>query len=331
MKKQPSTLPGQIFDIRDQAGFDRLALDVFAFQYARNPVYAAWCKALGRNPSNVQGMHDIPFLPISFFKSHEVVAFEGDLRMVFSSSGTTGSSTSRHFVADPQLYEKSFLEAFRIFYGEPGDYCILALLPGYLERSGSSLVYMAQKLIERSGHPLSGFYLHNLEKLSQHLQQLMNAGQKVLLLGVSFALLDMAEQYPIKLENTIVMETGGMKGRRREMIRGELHQVLCRAFGLESIHSEYGMTELLSQAYSTGEGVFQCPPWMRVLIRDSNDPLTIGDGMRAGGINVIDLANLYSCSFIATEDLGRIHPNGHFEVLGRFDHSDVRGCNLMVE
>ena len=331
MKLQPSSLPGQIFGIRDKAGFERVALEVFAFQFAHNPVYAAWCKALGSTPARVMRLEDIPFLPISFFKSHEVKAFEGRPQQIFSSSGTTGSATSRHLVANVSVYEKSFLEAFMQFYGNPEDYCILALLPGYLERSGSSLVYMAQSLIERSGHPLSGFYLHNLEQLSQHLGQLMQAGQKVLLLGVSFALLDMAEQYPMKLKNTIVMETGGMKGRRREMIREALHQVLCQAFGLEVIHSEYGMTELLSQAYSQGNGIFHCPPWMRVLTRDSNDPLSIHEGQRAGGINVIDLANVYSCSFIATEDLGRIHAGGSFEVLGRFDHSDVRGCNLMVE
>ncbi len=237
---------------------------------------------------------------------------------------------SKHFIKDLALYQRSFTEGFRHFYGEPSQYCILALLPSYLERDGSSLVFMANDLIAMSGHPDSGFYLDNYEALMEKMDVLTDRGERILLLGVSFALLDLAESHPTKMRNTIVMETGGMKGRRRELIREELHGRLKDSFGVGAIHSEYGMTELLSQAYSKGGGVFACPPWMRVLVRDSNDPLHITDGRRTGGLSVIDLANMYSCSFLATQDLGNIHPNGLFEVLGRFDNSDVRGCNLLV-
>ncbi len=324
-------LESRIFDLRGGGSFDSVAMDVFRFQYDNNNVYRKFCDALGRTPGIVTVIEDIPFLPIELFKSHRIVSFPGSEKYVFTSSGTTGSIPSRHFVGDLVIYEHSFMEGFRMFYGEPADYCILALLPAYLERQGSSLVYMANVLIEASGHPDGGFYLDELEVLSETLKRLMAKGQQVLLLGVSFALLEFAERFPMALQNTIIMETGGMKGRRREMVRAELHQILCSAFQQEVIHSEYGMTELFSQAYSRGDGLFAAPPWMRLLIRDSNDPLdVIGEG-RTGGINIIDLANLYSCSFIATQDLGKLHPGGFFEVLGRFDHSDVRGCNLMVE
>jgi hypothetical protein len=332
--------------------FETLALDVFRFQFDMNPVYRAFCLALNRPPAAVHTIWDIPFLPVAFYKYHKVISFEGEAEQVFLSSGTTAqqgayglsseSSTpetpnfrSRHFVKDMAVYEQSFLSGFRHFYGDPGKYVVLALLPSYLERDGSSLVYMAQGLIEQSGHPESGFYLNDLDRLVRTLTKLMHEQQgrndrNILLLGVSFALLDLAENHPMKMKNTIVMETGGMKGRRKEPTRDELHGTLKAAFGLDVIHSEYGMTELLSQAYSGGDGLFACPPWMRVLIRDSNDPLQITDGRRAGGVNVIDLANIHSCSFVATQDLGKIHPGGMFEILGRFDNSDVRGCNLMV-
>jgi phenylacetate-coenzyme A ligase PaaK-like adenylate-forming protein len=326
-----SHLESRIFNLKNDASIDSLALDVFRFQYDNNMVYRHFCDALGLTADLVNALEDIPFLPIELFKSHRVVSFRGREKQVFTSSGTTGSTSSRHMVYDLAVYERSFLESFRMFYGEPSDYCILALLPAYLERRGSSLVHMASRLIEVGGHPNSGFYLDELEVLSEALHRLMAKGQKVLLLGVSFALLEFAERFPMPLQNTIIMETGGMKGRRREMVRAELHQILCRAFQQKVIHSEYGMTELFSQAYSRGDGLFAAPPWMRLLIRDSNDPLDIiGEG-RTGGINIIDLANLHSCSFIATQDLGKLHPGGFFEVLGRFDHSDVRGCNLMVE
>ncbi|MGB7393621.1 MAG: acyl transferase, partial [Pricia sp.] len=250
--------------------------------------------------------------------------------VVFTSSGTTGSLTSRHYVKDIGVYEKSFRKAFFHFYGSISEYCVLALLPSYLEREGSSLIYMVDDLIQKSGHPESGFYLNDLKGLKNQLVQLEASGTKTLLIGVSFALLDLAETYPLKLQNTIIMETGGMKGRRRELIRDELHHILKSAFGVDRIHSEYGMTELLSQAYSKGNGHFETPPWMKILIRDTEDPLTYQPIGKTGGINVIDLANRNSCAFIATQDLGKMHPNGSFEILGRFDHSDVRGCNLMV-
>jgi phenylacetate-coenzyme A ligase PaaK-like adenylate-forming protein len=326
-----SQLEARTFNLKNGESIDSLVLEVFRFQYNNNTVYRHFCDALGLTPGVVNVFENIPFLPIAFFKSHRVVSFQGDEKHVFTSSGTTGSIPSRHFVRDLAIYEHSFKEAFRMFYGEPSEYCILALLPAYLERQGSSLVYMARGLIEASDHPDSGFYLDELDMLSETLRQLMAKRQKVLLLGVSFALLEFAERFPMPLQNTIIMETGGMKGRRREMVRAELHQVLCRAFQQEVIHSEYGMTELFSQAYSKGNGLFASPPWMHLLIRDSNDPLDIIEEGRTGGINIIDLANLYSCSFIATQDLGKLHPGGFFEVLGRFDHSDVRGCNLMVE
>jgi hypothetical protein len=239
-------------------------------------------------------------------------------------------NTSRHLVSDVSFYEQSYRLGFSEFYGNIQDYVVLALLPSYLEREGSSLIYMVDDLIKRSEHPESGFYLHNTDELAEKLKKLDASGQNILLIGVTYALLDLAEQHSFSLQNTIVMETGGMKGRRREMIREELHQVLCQGLGVPSIHSEYGMTELLSQAYSLGEGIFECPPWMHILVRDTEDALSyVADG-KTGGLNVIDLANLNSCAFIATQDLGKQYENGSFEVLGRFDHSDIRGCNLMV-
>ena len=319
-----------IFKITSELEFNTLALRVFKFQYEANAVYQKFCKLLDKHPSNVNSLRDIPFIPIEFFKSHDILSSKEPIVKTFTSSGTTGSQTSKHFITDLTIYEDSFNIAFQEFYGNPEDYAILALLPSYLERDGSSLIYMANNLIADSKHPKSGFYLHNLEDPAQTLKALDASGQKTLLIGVSFALLDLVDAYSFQLENTIVMETGGMKGRRKEMIREELHEILSKGFGVNHIHSEYGMTELLSQAYSNGQGVFNCPKHMKILIRDPEDALTYLNKGKTGGINVIDLANLNSCSFIATQDLGKQISETDFEILGRFDHSDVRGCNLMV-
>ena len=320
----------RIFNIGNADEFEAVALDVFRFQYENNTIYRSFCDHLKKNPKHVSDHLEIPFLPISFFKTHRIVSTQRKAETVFTSSGTTQNTTSKHFVPDVGLYEESFLKAFESFYGKPEELCILALLPSYLERDGSSLIYMVNSLIDRSAHPSSGFYLHNLGELHQKLIALEQKGSKTMLIGVSFALLDLVEQFPSTLKNTMVMETGGMKGRRKELIREELHQILKKGLGIDHIHSEYGMTELLSQGYSKGNGVFDTPPWMKIITRDTEDPLSIQPNGKTGGINVIDLANLYSCSFIATQDLGKVHSNGTFEVLGRFDDSDIRGCNLMV-
>lgn len=319
-----------IFNIQSQEDFEAASLDVFKYQFENNRVYRSFCDLLYTHPSDVRHMSDIPFLPISFFKSHEVLSTAQPIQRVFTSSGTTATATSKHRVTDISLYEESFRKTFHQFYGGIEDYVILALLPSYLEREGSSLIYMVEDFIKHSSHPESGFYLHNLSELKNILVSLDGQGKKILLIGVSFALLDLVETYQFRLKNTIIMETGGMKGRRKELVRDELHGLLKRAFGVDNIHSEYGMTELLSQAYSRGDGIFKCPQWMRILTRDPEDPLTILPQNKTGGINVIDLANVNSCAFIATQDLGRTLPNGQFQVLGRFDNSDIRGCNLLV-
>ena len=323
-------LQEEIFKITTDEEFASLALQVFQFQFENNKVYRSFCDLLYRHPSDVKTISDIPFLPIEFFKSKSILSSDEDLKVVFTSSGTTGSVTSKHMVTDVSVYENSYLSGFEYFYGDIEDYVVLALLPSYLEREGSSLIYMVDDLIQKSNHIDSGFYLNNLEDIKQKLIALDNAGQKVLLIGVSFALLDLIEYHQFDLSHAIVMETGGMKGRRKELIRAELHQELKNGFGVSEIHSEYGMTELLSQAYSKGNGVFNCPPWMKVLTRDTEDPLSIQVSGKTGGLNVIDLANINSCSFIATQDLGRKSLNEDFEVIGRFDNSDIRGCNLMV-
>ena len=323
-------VPNTIFKIKTEADFEKLALNTFAFQYTNNPVYQNFCKHLGRNPKRVKTLVDIPFLPIEFFKTKKIITGAAIPKTVFTSSGTTGQQTSQHLVHDISIYEQSFTMGFERFYGRPTEYCILALLPAYLERKGSSLIYMVDWLMKSSNHPDNGFFLYDFESLKDKLMSLEQRQQKTILIGVSFALMDFVEQYPLKLKNTIVMETGGMKGRKKEITREELHRMLGKGFGIHSIHSEYGMTELLSQAYSQGHGVFKTPPWMQILTRDTEDPLSFQEHGKTGGINVIDLANLYSCSFIATQDLGRTYKNGTFEVLGRFDHSDVRGCNLMA-
>lgn len=319
-----------IFTISSKKEFEKIALKVFRHQYDNNKVYRDFCTLLGKDKQNVKLVREIPFLPIQFFKTHEVLSSSEPVQTTFTSSGTTGMKTSRHLVTDINYYEQSFRLAFSQFYGNIEDYAVLALLPSYLEREGSSLIYMVEDLIHRSNNADSGFYLHNYDELIGKLATLDASGQNVLLIGVTYALLDLIEKQDFNLKNTIIMETGGMKGRRREMIREELHEALCSGFGISKIHSEYGMTELLSQAYSLGDGIFECPPWMDILIRDTEDALTYIDYGKTGGINVIDLANINSCSFIATQDLGKKYPNQSFEVLGRFDNSDIRGCNLMV-
>lgn len=318
----------KIFTVTE-ADFDALALEIFRFQYAHNDIYRSFTDAVGCRPDTVDCIEKIPFLPVRFFKSHRVVTTQFEPQAVFESSGTTGMINSRHYVKELALYEESFLKGFELFYGPVSDWCILGLLPSYLERKGSSLVYMVERLIASSQHPDSGFYLHNDDQLIALLSELERRKQKTLLIGVTFALLDLAEKMNMPLANTVIMETGGMKGRRREMIREEVHEQLMKAFSSAAIHSEYGMTELLSQAYSQGDGVFSCPPWMKILLRDDEDPFLL-TRHGSGTINVIDLANIWSCSFIATDDAGRIKSNDGFEVLGRVDGSDLRGCSLLT-
>lgn len=320
----------RIFEIGSPSEFNSLALETYIYQFQNNPIYNEFCTHLGKTPKCVNTVTDIPFLPIHFFKTKRIYFDEQPPEAVFTSSGTTGMSTSNHFVQDLSVYKRSFRQGITHVYGDIREYCILALLPTYLEREGSSLIYMVEDLISLSQHPDSGFYLHNLDELANKLQRLDDSGTKIILLGVSFALMDLASQYSLALKNTIVMETGGMKGKRKELIRSELHKILQDGLGVSTIHSEYGMTELLSQAYSTGNGLFKTPPWMRILVRDMEDPFAMQPAEKSGGINVIDLANIHSCSFIATQDLGKLHRDGTFEILGRFDHSDIRGCNLMV-
>ena len=320
----------EIFNIKNEKQFEQIALQAFAHQIKYNKVYADFCRLIKTDLNTVKSVKNIPFLPIQFFKSHHIIASQEPAEVIFTSSGTTGSQTSSHYVTDVSLYEQSFLASFKHHYGNIEDYTVLALLPSYLERSGSSLIYMVDRLIKDSKKPDSGFYLKDLFALSEKLKNLDKSGEKVLLIGVSFALLDLVENFNFDLKNTIVMETGGMKGRRKELVREELHEFLQKGFGVSHIHSEYGMTELLSQGYSTGGGIFTTPPWMRILIRDTEDALSALPKNKTGGINVIDLANINSCPFIATQDLGKEIDSSHFEVLGRFDQADIRGCNLMV-
>jgi hypothetical protein len=329
--------PEGIFHIGSKKEFEKITLKVFRYQYDTNKVYKQFCQFLNKDKTNVKSIAEIPFLPIQFFKSHDVISSNEPVQQTFTSSGTTGMQTSKHLVTDVRWYEQSYRLGFSQFYGNIEDYCVLALLPSYLEREGSSLIYMVKDLIESSRHEDSGFYLNNYAELVAKLQKLNREGQNVILIGVTYALLDLIEyaqatSFPLQElgSNLILMETGGMKGKRKEMIREELHAQLSAGFGVSKIHSEYGMTELLSQAYSMGDGLFECPPWMQILIRDTEDALTYVPEGKTGGINVIDLANINSCSFIATQDLGKKYPNHSFEVLGRFDHSDIRGCNLLV-
>jgi len=321
-----------IFKIKSPAAFLKSSLEALKYQYINNTVYRDFFKNLGKDPFSIKTLQEIPFLPVELFRNHKIVTGNDHVEMIFESSGTTGVTPGKHFVKDISLYEESFLNAFSLFYGDPEEFMIAALLPSYIERSSSSLIYMVNNLIKRSIYKESGFYKENIKDLIQVLSNARKENQKALLIGVSFALLDLAEQISPDLSGVIVMETGGMKGRRKELTRSELHAILKEKFNVSTIHSEYGMTELMSQAYSKGGGIFYCPPWMKVLIRDPQDPLTIySEPGRTGGINIIDLANINSCSFISTGDLGRIHEDGGFEVLGRFDNSDIRGCNLLAE
>lgn len=333
-------LINSIFSINSQSEFRQVALAVFNYQATENEVYAKYLSGLGIITQNITEIHQIPFLPVELFKSHQITTGKSSSHKfdeVFTSSGTTGMIQSKHYVKDVSIYETSYLKGFELFYGDIKDYCILALLPSYLEREGSSLIYMADDLIKKSEHQDGGFYLNNYDELISKLKKLEAANQKTILLGVTYALLDLSEKLSVNKEskrsftNLIIMETGGMKGKRKEMLREELHAILCDGFGVKEIHSEYGMTELLSQAYSKGNGIFYCPPWMKILIRDTNDPLTSLPDTKSGGINIVDLANINSCSFIATQDLGKTFPDQSFEVLGRFDNSDIRGCNLLIQ
>ncbi len=317
-----------IFSVTQQ-NFEALALKVFRYQYAQNLVYKKWVKALSVNIDDISGIMQIPFMPVTFFKQHAITTGQFKPEVVFESSGTTHSVNSRHLVKDVSIYKKSFTKGFTRFYGNPEGWCIIGLLPAYLERQGSSLVYMVDDLINQSAHPQSGFYLYEFEKLAVLLQELEARQQKTILIGVTFALLDFAALHPMQLRHTIIMETGGMKGRKREMIRPEVHTFLQQQLGVQNIHSEYGMTELLSQAYSFEKGIFNTVPWMKILLRDEEDPLHLMDEGK-GVINIIDLANIYSCSFIATDDVGIIRHDRSFEVIGRMDASDVRGCSLLV-
>lgn len=316
--------------------FEKTAIQIFQFQARENVVYKKYLDTVQSNASQITEVNKIPFLPVQFFKTQKITTGNQATlpKTLFTSSGTTGAETSTHFVQYLKIYEQSFLNCFELFYGDIKEYCLLALLPSYLEREGSSLIYMTEQLIEESKNTRSGFYLNEFEKLLETILHLQKINQKFILLGVTYALLDFAEYYKKhtnKLFSGIVMETGGMKGKRKEMVREEVHKILCNNFNVNEVHSEYGMTELLSQAYSKAEGIFKCPPWMQIFIRDINDPMTILENEKSGGINIIDLANIYSCSFIATQDLGKKYADNSFEVLGRFDNSDLRGCNLLVE
>jgi phenylacetate-coenzyme A ligase PaaK-like adenylate-forming protein len=313
----------------DSNSFPQLALEVFRYQHEHNAIYRQYCDALNVDAAIITSLTDIPFLPISFFKTHKIVTGNKQPDLVFESSGTTADIPSKHYIADVNIYKRSLLQGFEAFYGPAKDHVVLALLPSYLERKNASLVYMAKTLMEHGGHTASGFYIDEWEQLHAQLQKLQQSGQKVLLLGVTFALLDFAAAYPMQLTNTIVMETGGMKGRCEELTRDEVHAILKKQWQLQHIHSEYGMTELLSQAYATTGGIFKCTNTMRVFVRDINDPLEVTE-TGTGALNIIDLANIHSCSFIATEDIGSIAVDGTFRVLGRLDHSALRGCSLMT-
>lgn len=321
-------LKKEILSIDNEVKFNSVALALFNLHFSQNEVYRSFVLGLPQKYHHPDHYLKIPFLPISFFKNKKVLLHSEKSDVFFSSSGTTGNTTSRHYVSDLDWYINVCNKNFKLFYGNIEDYCVLALLPSYLERDDSSLIVMVDDLIKRSKHPRSDFYLNNFSDLYHQLNYLKTNNIKTILLGVSFALLDFIEQFSIDFPDLIIMETGGMKGRRKELIREELHMQLKNAFHVSSIHSEYGMTELFSQAYAYKEGIFNTPPWMKIIIRDSNDPFSFIDDDNVGGINIIDLANLYSCPFIATQDLGKVSSSG-IEILGRFDNSDIRGCNLL--
>ncbi len=323
------SLRNRVFKVNSERTRHELMLEVFRYQFKYNEVYRNWSLAFNRNPENVQQVTDIPFLPLSFFRHHAIRSGFTHDTLVFRSSGTTAALTSVCHVADPNLYEESFVNGFIRRYGQPSNYVFIGLLPSYLERSDSSLIYMVKHLMD-SGKPGGAFYLHNYEALRDDLTVLRESNAKVWLIGVSFALLDFAAFSPPCWENLSVLETGGMKGRRREMIREELHAEIRKHWNVPEIHSEYGMTELFSQAWTRVDGRFECPPWMQVQIREADDPLALAPFGKTGGIDVVDLANLDTCAFISTADLGRMSADGSFEVLGRFDHAEIRGCNLMI-
>ena len=327
---EPSIIQ-KIFEIQTDQDFEELAFEVFMFQARENKVYSKYLGLLGINPNSIDNLTQIPFLPVEFFKYHKILTGDKDPQIIFESSGTTGSEVSKHYVVDPDVYHQSLNNCFRLFYQAPENYCILALLPSYLERDNSSLVHMTEQLIRQSQNDSSGFYLDDYSSLNEILLDLEKNKTPTLLVGVSFALVEFAQQFPMPLNHTTVIETGGMKGKREEITRGALHSLLEECFESGEIHSEYGMTELLSQAWSSGRGIFKSPPWMKILIRDMYDPFSYQEENKSGGINIIDLANVWSCSFISTQDIGKTLPGGGFEVLGRFDHSDLRGCNLMLE
>ncbi|MFK8036978.1 MAG: acyl transferase [Crocinitomicaceae bacterium] len=328
MKNTFFDLTKKIFSIQNEDDFISVSLEVFRYQYSHNLVYQSYCNLLNTDPQKIDSLEKIPFLPISFFKTHQIISESFSPEVIYSSSGTSGMETSKHFLRFLSVYRQSFQKSFNHFYGDIEDYIVLGLLPSYLEREGSSLVYMVDQLIKDSKNPKSGFYLNNLDELALFLKS-YSGRSKILLIGVSYALLDLAENFDLNLSSYIVMETGGMKGKRKELTKLDLHTLLKSSFQSDSIHSEYGMTELLSQAYSKNDGLFSCPDWMKVMIREHNDPFTYTI-KKSGGINIIDLANLSSCAFIATDDLGRLRGN-YFEVLGRFDFADLRGCNLLIQ
>lgn len=330
--KQISNIEKQIFEIKSEFDFIEATISIFQYQYKNNLIYKTYVDSLGIKPESIIKINDIPFLPIEFFKSKNIIC--GEIKpdaICFSSSGTTGQITSKHYVNSISIYQESFSKGFQLFYGDIKDYCVLALLPSYLEREGSSLVFMANQLIKDSNHLMSGFYLNNLDELVNTISELKKLNQKTILLGVSYALLDLADKKTQLNENFIVMETGGMKGKREELTKEELHNTLKENFKINTIHSEYGMTELLSQSYSKANGIFKTVPWKRILVRDVNDPFSYVTIGKTGGINVIDLANIYSCSFIETKDLGKLYTDNSFEIVGRFDISDLRGCNLLIQ
>lgn len=330
---QPTLLKKENIIVEDltETAFEELAIEIFNFQYKNNSIYNQWVNYLKINPNNVSIATQIPFLPIEFFKRFEIVSSaKTELTKKFTSSSTTSQIPSTHVVNDVSVYEQSFLKGFELFYSTPSDYCILALLPSYLEREGSSLVYMCERLIKESKHQYSGFFLNDIDDLVSKIELLKASSTKVILIGVSYALMDLCDKNIALTSNFVVMETGGMKGKRSELLKDELHAYLKKGFHINSIHSEYGMTELLSQAYSKGNGLFQSPPWMKFYIREVNDALNLRNDYKTGGINVIDLANYNSCSFIATKDLGRLNEKNELELMGRYDNSDVRGCNLMI-
>jgi hypothetical protein len=320
-----------IFGIKEK-DFEAVALSVFKFQYQNNEPYRTYCNKIKIDAARVNTLTQIPFLPIQFFKNKVITSTLFKPQVIFESSGTTGSINSKHYIKGLDIYEESFNKCFELFYGNIKEYCILGLLPSYLERNNASLVYMVDHLIKQSNNIKSGFYLNDFQKLADTILINEINKQKTLLIGVTFALLDLIDAFQFNLQHTIVMETGGMKGRRKEISKDALHKILKEKFGIENIHSEYGMTELLSQSYSFGNNIFNSPPWKKIVLRSEDDPFeikSISDKPITGAVNIIDLANIYSCSFIATDDMGKLYPEGSFEIMGRLENSDVRGCGLM--